>query len=70
MWLIGDEFLWSIFGTFQEINEKARAQTECDSVKPYLYEFYNVFPFHQLASEGVNSVMSRVVDALMDAVST
>ena len=36
------------------------------AVMPYLYEFYNVFGFTQLASSGVRSVLARVINSLIE----
>ena len=35
---------------------------------PYLYEYYNVHIYTQIASVGVKSVMTRVLNALMEGI--
>ena len=46
-----------------------QAVNEDEAILPYLYEFFNVIAYTQLASAGICSILARVLNSLIEALS-
>ena len=66
-WIIGDRTLKSVGGELTNMRDLSRMKDSNIQI-PYLYEYYNVHIYTQIASVGVKSVMARVLNALMEGV--
>ena len=63
---MGDDFLRRTFPELQDL--KAKAKDNPNLAIPYVYEYYMVHPFTQLAAAaGVKSMMARTLNALAEA---
>ena len=67
VWVVGDEFLYDTFTTFQA----KKVEAEMDNVdRPFLHEYYNVkFLFKRPLSE-IRSFEARVINSLIDGLNT
>ena len=66
---MGDDFLRSTVGTFQDIKEKSRNK-DSEYPTPYAFEFYNMHPFDQITTglgTEADTTMARMLNALDNA---
>ena len=70
MWVVGDDFIRNTFGVIQDVYEKSLTNLEVP--RPYIFQYYNVYPFTKLAAAGKegDSVMACVLNVLQEAVNT
>ena len=72
IWLIGDRFLRNSTAALDKLLNKnknnATSGHNAEATLLYMNEFYNVFPFHELAAAGMNSVITRVLNSLIVAI--
>ena len=66
-WIIGDQTFKSVGGELTNMWDLSRLKDSNVQI-PYLYEYYNVHIYTQIASVGVKSVMTRVLNALMEGI--
>ena len=67
VWIVGDEFLYDTFTTFQV----KKVEAEMDNVdRPFLHKYYNVKFFFECPLSEIRSFEARVINSLIDGLNT
>ena len=64
VWFVGDQSSEDAFAVVQEMQTKADMNGEV--VIPYLYEYYNVFPYTQTIQNSSQDILARLVNSLLE----